>query len=235
MDVNPPMPGGVALLVERMAGDLASLAADAEVTARHVRDQRWRVTATNPRVTMWVEFEPLQRRRLKWRGSELWIDGVQVERREYDDVLRTFADPDDTGKEPVSVDVPLASAPDPVMKLIRTVARAGAKMRLTPSIRRSGNEYAVSFTSDRVRMTMHAREHFNFMRPAQPDRGDLAEDVELWIDGVDHSAAAGRTLAGALREASAHLAAPAPPSVAAEHREAVNTGVQVRKTTVIRN
>ncbi len=229
-----PTPAAVSALAERLAGDLASLAAGAEVTVTASKGRRWRVTAASDRVTMWIEVEPLPRRRLKWQASEFWLDGVKSDRRGYEEVLRTFADPDGSGTPLPVTDVPIAAAPDFVAKVLRMIERTGAGS-LRPSVQRSGNEHRITLTSDRIRLVLRMRESFNFLRPSRDPSASLDQQVELWIDGVDRSDMAGKTIASALAAAASHIAATPPPSISREAPAAVNTGVQVRKTTVIRN
>lgn len=230
-----PMPRGIALLTERLSGDLASLAVGAEVTTEHLRDQRWRITARSPRVLMWVEAEPLQRGRLKWRASELHIDGRRIERRNYDDMLSTFADPDGTGEQPPRSDVPLVSAPESVTRLIRMVNRS-APGRFAPSVQRSGNLYLITLIADRIRVVCRVRETFDYLHPARPIAIDLDGDIDLWVDGIDRSAEAGKSLAAAMATATSFLAHPPPPPIDRTAPAAVRaTSIQVRNTTVIRN
>jgi hypothetical protein len=236
MSIIPPVPSGVTLLVERLSGDLASLAVNAEVLATHVRGQRWRVTAVSPRVTMWVEVEPLPRKRLKWQAGEFWIDGVKKDRHDYDATLRTFAEHSEAGRADDAVtDVPLDCAPAPVSRMVRALRSATDRAGMRASVARSGNVYTVALLSTRARIELRLREKFDFLRPARPPEVETIASVGLWVDGVDRSDIAGKTLDSALRAAMQTIAAPPPPSVPRERQAAVNTGVQVRKKTVIRN
>jgi hypothetical protein len=231
MDHNPAVPGGVQLLAARLSGDLASLAVGAEVVVTHVKDQRWRVTAANSRITMWIEVEPLPRRRLKWRASEFLIDGIKHDRRVYEDVLKTFADPDGTGEPEPVTEVPLSCAPATVAKLVTGVPKGMFEHR----IERSGTRYRVTFENDRIRVVLRVRETFDFLHPAKAQQADIEKGIQLWVDGVDRSETAGKTLSSVFRTALAHMAEPSSAPVRGPAQAAVNTGVQVRKITVIRN
>lgn len=88
-------------------------------TVEHVSGRRWRVTVTNPRVSMWVEYDVLSRGRLSWSQSQLFVDGEMVERADsYRDFLDIFRDPDGTSPEPVPElhDVDPNTAPEPVRR-----------------------------------------------------------------------------------------------------------------------
>ena len=56
-----PVPAAIAAFVEQLSADCGAAA-----QPRHLRGRRWRVTVSNDRVSMWVEYEALSRGRLQW-------------------------------------------------------------------------------------------------------------------------------------------------------------------------
>lgn len=230
-----PVPSGITAVVERLGEDLSG----ARITCEHVKDNRWRITAENDRVTMWVEYSAHSRGRLQWQGSRLIIDGRQVERADnYAELVDTFADPDGRGErarvEPVQVEI--EDAPEPVQRAFHRIAVTPLARSGEVLLYQAGRRWTVLVDTGAIQLGLHLTTGLmDPTRPLQePSTAMDADPVTLVVDGVDKSATLNGALDKALAVAAGHDGAPRNPAVAGESAAAVNTGVQVRRRAVIR-
>lgn len=247
-----PVPAAIVAFAERLLADVQgpdrvvdSLNGDTTITIGHAGGRRWRVTASNTRALMWVEYHVLSRNRLQWAQSELHIDGQQVDRAAgYPQFLNVFTghDPDHRQVPDVAVDpVDRAAAPPKVRKTYDMILRKAPDADV--AILRSGLRWAV--VVNRPDKNMEIRFNFltDLMDPEHPTRPvdtrpETGCRIGLVVDGVDRTA----ELNGQAERALAMLtggyilpAAPAPPPVPGVAPARVpTTGVTTRKQKVMR-
>jgi hypothetical protein len=233
-----PIPSGVQQLHDRLAADTAEIGVHAEVTARHVDGKRWRVQASSDRVTMRIDVDGLSRGRLTQKTSRLLIDGVESQRASgYEDLMRIYLDPDraDGAIDWPSAEVPLEDSPAEVQLMAHKVIDSPQlrALGLVPTVERAGPMWALTLEAGKVRLQWTFAGSLNWLRP-EDDPQVSPRGLNMWIDGVDYSEQIQGSLERALAKAAQHLSTPKSPAIASESAAAVNTGVQVRRTTVIR-
>jgi hypothetical protein len=219
------------------------LSADCGAVAQpqHLRGRRWRVTVSNDRVSMWVEYEALSRGRLQWAGSQLFIDGNQVPKADsYGHFLQIFADPDADmpARVPVFVDVDPGAAPPAVRSTYQKLVAAAGKQpgELRVAVRRAGRQWLVCVENER--MSLRCRFETPLMNPlrplASPQTRRARRPLELVVDGQDRTEEINGRIDKALAMMLDHPAPPARPAIGHRAPAAVNTGVAVRRQSVIR-
>jgi hypothetical protein len=232
----PPPPGAITALAGHLAADCGT-----PPVVEHTGGRRWRVTVDTGRVRMWVTYQVLSRGRLDWVASQLFMDGVRVERADsYEEFLRIVRDPDGRDGQPpeVFVEVDPADAPAPVYAAYRTFSRAlpGLPAGTRVGVRRAGRRWQVVVENDR--MCVRCGFVAGLMNPQRPQRPasvrKAARPVELVLDGVDVTEQINGRLDRALAMLRAHPGAPRPPVIGHERPAAADTGVRVRQQVVLR-
>lgn len=228
-----PVPVSISTLVERMRNDLPS----ASVEFEHVKENRWRVTATSRRVLMWIECSAHSRGRLQWQRSQLHIDGRQESRVSYPELVDLFADPDGRDKpKPEPVETGIREAPEIIQASGRALANSPLGKKHGVLVYQAGRRWTLLLDSGRVQLGMHFTTGLiEPDRPLQDPQTTLDQDpVTLVVDGEDMSAQINGRLDKALALAASHASAPSDPSINGPAPAAVNTSVQVRRQAVIR-
>lgn len=236
------IPQAIAAVVDNLNADLP----DAEVELEQLAPDRWRITATSPRVRMWVEYKPLSRGRLLFKNSKLFIDDEPAVRAgSYAELVNIYRNPDQPGTEEkpaaqrVADAVPAEESEAPAL-VIETYRMVGSRKLAGTQVvlRRDGSHWLVCMENERVQLVMlFAEMSMNPNRPLRDRPVGQAPGGWLYlaVDGNDLSDKA-QNLQKALTVASAHLASPPAPAVARESGVGtMATSVQVRKTVVIRN
>ncbi len=227
------------------AGAFAKDIRGAEIAVEPKAPSRWRVTVSSPRVTMWVEYEPHSRGRLSIKNSKLFIDGEPAPvARNYAHLVEIFANPGgDRERESLAemlaaaAPAALADAPTEVAKAYRTLS-GRAQGNLGAVLRYHEGYWFVGLENEKVQLGMVMTEYLmNPVRPLRETRSGPAtgDSVYLVVDGVDMSGKIQNNLEKALKVGAAYDSSPANPAIAGEAAAAVNTSVQVRRATVIRN
>jgi hypothetical protein len=215
-----------------------------EPTIEHLDNRRWKVTVQNDRVRMWVAYDVLSRGRLKWQGSQLFIDGEQVATANgYGHFLDTFRDPDERKPAPApeTEEVDPATAPPAVLGMYRKIHNALAKkgvdgLKLT--VRHGG--YLWLLVIERPGCVIRMRFVKTYFDPKHPQRpcevvkSNSRRSLEVEIGGVDLTDQVNGRIDKAMAMMTAHEGAATPPPVSGPAPAAVNTSVNVRKQSVMR-
>lgn len=235
--MSMPTPAAIAALLKNLGDDLAG----ATTTAEHLTGRRWLVSAANERVEVRSEYQVVDTRRLQLKASELLIDGRQVPRMQtYTDLVRLFANPDGGGEpagdDPELVEVPVEDTPEGVRPTYQMLAkRRPSGLQLL--VRRAGRRWYVCLENDRVQLRFVFVDFLMDHRRPTRDTGvgpPRHRPIVLVVDGEDRTDEVDGRLERALAMAGSHQAAQSPAGIAGEHAAAVNTGVDVRRQTVIR-
>lgn len=234
-----PRPAAVTAVAEGFGRDMPT----ATVQVEHRTGIRWRITVSTDRVRMWVDYETRSRGRLLMKASQLFIDGEQAPRADsYSQLVSMMSDAgrqETTSAEEISevaVEADICDAPEEVRRVYRKwAAMSLPDLRLVS--RRQGRRWSVCLENERIQLTANFEDCL--MNPQRPMRDPATrlshkEPVTLIIDGADLTDKVQGRLDRALAMMAAHQSAPRDPAVAGESAAAVNTGVQVRRQSVIR-
>lgn len=201
-----------------------------------IGDRRFRLTAENERVRMTLDLKMTSPGKWVWAHSRLWVDGVERARVESAEAFyRLFADPDSGGR--IKVDYadeepfepyPLEDPPPPaVQQLVARVAGMLARRTSDATVtcgRTVDGTPLVEITTSRgyVRFKMGTE----LKMRAVVDGYDATGDAHGTIEDV---------LASFMDAHDPARPAPAAPGRARRASDTQrNTGVEVRRTTVIR-
>lgn len=198
---------------------------------------RWRVTVSNNRVTMTVDYKLSTGGRWVWGSSTLAIDGVKGPLAAgFDHFVRVWNNPEELNNRlpvppPITTpitQVPLDEMPDRIADAVGyAVERKGAATLTTGYV--SDDFWAVDFSSDRATLRLHW-----FYKD---DVAEITEHIFLIVDGEDRSDLAKGKMDKALAVFSSipHLSAAGPASIDSAASTQRDRGVEVRSTHVIRN
>ncbi len=210
-----------------------------EPTVDLVGPGRWRLGVDNGRVRMTVDFGPTGRgRRIDWVDSHLWVDGVE---QPIANTPREFYDLFNDRRPAPAVPPPLPPAVDDLGTVpveVRGVYNT-LKARMpgalespdaTLEVCNDGDLWIVAFTRPRMAMRISmatGRSGVCRMIRQMP--------IRMWVDEVDYSAHAGNDIAKAIQmfvhTGERHTTGP---KISHAASAAVNTGVTVRKQSVMR-
>lgn len=215
---------------------------------------RWRVIMRSPRVLMTYDIKTLGRGRSAWAGSTLTIDGARrLLATDFDDFVRIWKDPDcepesfedkvdqaaalmdvptpplgDVSLPPI-VPVPLAEVPPGVRELYDAIAGKIEKLG-DVQVGRNGTNWVIGFDNGGIQYRAHFHQGQGGKFTPIVDR-----PLELVIDGIDYTDHVGGDLTKALGVLTKKPGVNTPPPVRGKAPAKVaSTGVQTRKTTVIR-
>ena len=241
-------PNYVPATVKAFMDDLEK-ATGVPATAAPHGPRRWRITHTNDRVTLTLDYKTTGPGRWHWAASTLTVDG---QRRALaagmEHYAAIFADPDkapggSTGdtEEEQHLPAPPSQAPPPVRKAHRIIADALAAVDHTVETGHlpAGDVWLVELTTGRVTVRMRWT-HTSRRKSRQGYSWDMAADrpIEVVVDGVDRTGEVGRDINKALHmAANPGGSAPAPDGrgpVSGVADAARSTAVETRRATVIR-